>query len=82
MNKTIKTIAVLLAGLTLTAGTAVAAPHHGRGHRPPPIHHGWHGGYHHRGGYCYQEIRIIRTGGFALSGRRRGRVRPRPVNIG
>ena len=51
MNKTIKTIAVLLAGLTLTAGTAVAAPHHGRGHRPPPIHHGWHGGYHHRGGY-------------------------------
>ena len=51
MNKTIKTIAVLLAGMTLTAGTAVAAPHHGRGHRPPPIHHGGHGGYHHHGGY-------------------------------
>ena len=30
----------------------------------------------------YQEIRIIRKVGFALSGRRRGRVRPRPVNIG
>ena len=39
MNKTIKTIAVLLAGLTLTAGTAVAAPHHGRPCRPAPIHH-------------------------------------------
>ena len=39
MNKTIKTIAVLLAGLTLTAGTAVAAPHHGRHCRPAPIHH-------------------------------------------
>ena len=35
-----------------------------------------------RGGYAYQEIRIIRKVGFALSGRRRGRVRPRPVNIG
>ena len=33
-------------------------------------------------GYVYQEIRIIRKVGFALSGRRRGRVRPRPVNIG
>ena len=53
MNKTIKTIAVLLAGLTLMAGTAVAAPHHG-GHRPhcpsppPPrhhvVHHVHHGG--------------------------------------
>ena len=39
MNKTIKTIAVLLAGMTLTAGTAVAAPHHGRHCRPAPIHH-------------------------------------------
>ena len=39
MNKTIKTIAVLLAGLTLTAGTAVAAPHHGRHCRPASIHH-------------------------------------------
>ena len=39
MNKTIKTIAVLLAGLTLTAGTAVAAPYHGRHCRPAPIHH-------------------------------------------
>ena len=52
MNKTIKTIAVLLAGTTLIAGTAVARPHHhgfrhGGFHRPPPIHHGWHGGYHH-----------------------------------
>ena len=41
MNKTFKTIAVLLAGLTLTAGTAVAAPHHGgrRAYCPPPRHH-------------------------------------------
>ena len=53
MNKTIKTIAVLLAGLTLTAGTAVAAPHRGghRPHCPPPppprhhvVHHVHHGG--------------------------------------
>ena len=56
MNKTIKTIAVLLAGLTLTAGTAVAAPHHGRGHRPhcppppPPRYHVVHHTHHH-GGY-------------------------------
>ena len=55
MNKTIKTIAVLLAGLTLTAGTAVAAPHHGWGHRPhcppppPPRHHVVHH-VHHGGG--------------------------------
>ena len=53
MNKNIKTIAVLLAGLTLTAGTAVAAPHHGWQHRPhcppPPrhhvVHHVHHGGH-------------------------------------
>ena len=31
---------------------------------------------------AYQEIRIIRKVCFAFSGRRRGRVRPRPVNIG
>ena len=37
---------------------------------------------HFASGYDYQEIRIIRKVGFALSGRRRGRVRPRPVNIG
>ena len=55
MNKTIKTIAVLLAGLTLTAGTAVAAPHHGRGHRPhcppppPPRHYVVHHTHHHGG---------------------------------
>ena len=54
MNKTIKTIAVLLAGLTLTAGTAVAAPHHGWGHRPhcpppPPRHHVVHNVHHHGG---------------------------------
>ena len=50
MNKTIKMIAVLLAGLTLTAGTAVAAPHRGwhRPHCPPPpprhhvVHHVHH----------------------------------------
>ena len=34
------------------------------------------------GVYGYQEIWIIRKVGFALSGRRRGRVRPRSVNIG
>ena len=55
MNKTIKTIALLLAGLTLTAGTAVAAPHHGRGHRPhcppppPPRYHVVHHTHHHGG---------------------------------
>jgi len=32
--------------------------------------------------YAYQEIRIIRKVSFALSCRRRGRVRPMPVNIG
>ena len=55
MNKTIKTIAVLLAGLTLTAGTAVASPRHGWGRRPhcppppPPRHHVVHH-VHHGGG--------------------------------
>ena len=39
MNKIIKTFAVLMAGMVLTAGTAVAAPHHGRHCRPAPIHH-------------------------------------------
>ena len=34
------------------------------------------------GRYAYQEIRIIRKVGFALSGRRRGCTRPNPVNIG
>ena len=65
MNKGIKTIAVLLAGFALTAGTAAAAPHHGgrhapapmhRGgfHHPPPMHHGWHHHppyRHYHGGY-------------------------------
>lgn len=53
MNKFIKTFAVLMAGMVLTAGTAVAAPHHGwrrRPHCPPPpprhrvVHHVHHGG--------------------------------------
>ena len=54
MNKIIKTIAVLMAGMVLTAGTAVAAPHHGWGRRPhcppppPPrhqvVHHVHHEG--------------------------------------
>ena len=35
MNKAIKTVAILLAGLTVAAGTAQAAPRH-CGHRPPP----------------------------------------------
>ena len=35
-----------------------------------------------RGGYAYQEIRIIRKVGFALTGRKRVCVRPRPINIG
>ena len=51
MNKIIKTFAVLMAGMVLTAGTAVAAPHHGwpRPHCPPPptprhhvVHHVHH----------------------------------------
>ena len=54
MNKIIKTFAVLMAGMVLTAGTAVAAPHHGWGHRPhcpppPPRHHVVHH-VHHGGG--------------------------------
>ena len=55
MNKIIKTFAVLMAGMVLTAGTAVAAPHHG-GHRPhcppppPPRHHVVHHTHHHGGG--------------------------------
>lgn len=54
MNKIIKTVVVLLAGMTLTAGTAVAAPHHGWGHRPhcpppPPRHHVVHHVHHHGG---------------------------------
>ena len=39
MNKTVKTIVILLAGLALTTGTAFAAPHHGGHCRPAPIHH-------------------------------------------
>ena len=41
MNKIIKTVAVLMAGMVLTAGTAVAAPKHGwrRPHCPPPPRH-------------------------------------------
>ena len=55
MNKIIKTFAVLMAGMVLTAGTAVAAPHHGR-HRPhcppppPPRHYVVHHTHHHGGG--------------------------------
>ena len=56
MNKIIKTFAVLMAGMVLTAGTAVAAPHHGWGHRPhcpppppPPRHHVVHHVHHHGG---------------------------------
>ena len=55
MNKIIKTFAVLMAGTVLTAGTAVAAPHHG-GHRPhcpppppPPRHYVVHHTHHHGG---------------------------------
>ena len=51
MNKIIKTFAVLMAGMVLTTGTAVAAPRHGwhRPHCPPPprhhvVHHVHHGG--------------------------------------
>ena len=49
MNKIIKTFAVLMAGMVLTTGTAVAGPHHGWGHRPhcpppPPRHQVVHGG--------------------------------------
>ena len=54
MNKIIKTVAVLMAGMVLMAGTAVTAPHHGghRPHCPPPppprhhvVHHVHHGGH-------------------------------------
>ena len=55
MNKIVKTVAVLVAGTILTAGTAVAAPHHGWGRRPhcpppPPRHHVVHHVHHHGGG--------------------------------
>ena len=59
MNKIVKTVVVLVAGTILTAGTAVAAPHHGGhrgcGHRPycppppPPRHHVIHHVHHHGG---------------------------------
>ena len=39
MNKIVKTVVVLVAGLVLTTGTAVAAPHYGRHCRPAPVHH-------------------------------------------
>lgn len=39
MNKVVKTVVVLLAGLTLTTGTALAAPRHGGHGRPVCIHH-------------------------------------------
>ena len=55
MNKIVKTVVILLAGITLAAGTAVAAPHHYvrpvRVHRcappPPPPRHHHHGGHGH-----------------------------------
>ena len=51
MNKIIKTFAVIAAGMVLTTGTAVAAPHHGWGRRshcppPPPRHHVVHHVHH------------------------------------
>ena len=53
MNKIIKTIAVLMAGMVLTAGTAVAATRQWWGHRPhcppPPRHHVVHHTHHHGG---------------------------------
>ena len=57
MNKIVKTVMVLVAGLALTTGTAVAAPHHGgrgpapRHHHcpPPPRHHVVHHTHHHGG---------------------------------
>lgn len=56
MNKIVKTVVILLAGIALTTGTAVAAPrHHVRPVRihhcapppPPPRHHHHHGGHGH-----------------------------------
>ena len=52
----IKSFVVAFAAV-MCAGACLARPcgprHHGGWHRPPPIHHGWHGGYHHHyhGGY-------------------------------
>ena len=65
MNKIIKTVGLILAGLALTAGTAYAAPHHHGPCRPAPIHrcpppppppppprhaHHHHGGHEHPAG--------------------------------
>lgn len=50
MNKIVKTILILVAGTTLTAGTALAAPRHGWGRRPhcpPPRHRVIHHVHHH-----------------------------------
>ena len=50
MNKIIKTVAVITAGMVLTTGTAFAGPHHGwRHHCPPPRHHVVHYVHHHGG---------------------------------
>ena len=49
-----KTVVVAFAAV-MCAGACLARPcgpgRHGGWHRPPPIHHGWHGGYRHHGGY-------------------------------
>ena len=49
-----KSVVVAFAAV-MCAGACLARPcgpgHHGGWHRPPPIHHGWHGGYNHHGGY-------------------------------
>ena len=45
-----KSVVVVFAAV-MCAGACLARPcgprHHGGWHRPPPIHHGWHGGCHH-----------------------------------
>ena len=51
-----KSVVVAFAAV-MCAGACLARPcgpwRHGGWHRPPPIHHGWHGGYHHYHGGCW-----------------------------
>ena len=49
MNKTIKTMAVAALACVTLCGTAMAAPHHGRGPKPAPVHHRAPAHHHHHG---------------------------------
>ena len=50
MKKLVIAIALVAASTGAFARGWHGGPHHGGFHRPPPIHHGWHGGYWGTGG--------------------------------